>query len=130
MLVDSSEWQIVDSPGYAGKAKASRDTLRDKQYGRGNWKTAFRWGDLIIERGFALQLYEDAYWVFLRDNPEQLDWLCNTASEVYDNAKTNLQSGLDYSIQEAESTHLQDIAIRRSILRNVKSTFDSYLGIL
>jgi 8-oxo-dGTP diphosphatase len=118
MLVESSEWQVVDSPGYAGKEKADRDALRNKLYGCGNWNIAFRWGDSLVERDFALQLYEDAYWVFLRDNPDQLNWLCSTAKEVYDNAETNIESRLDYAIQEAESTHLQDIAIRRSILRH------------
>jgi ADP-ribose pyrophosphatase YjhB (NUDIX family) len=117
MIVDRAEWQAVGFPGYAGKAKSPRDALRDKLYGRGNWKTAFVWGDDLVERDFALQLYEDAYYEFFRGHPDTLQWLCKTASDVYDNAETNIDSGHDYSVQEADSIHLQDIAIRRSLIR-------------
>ncbi len=117
MFIDTTEWKVMGSPGYSGKTKGSRDAQRDKLYGNGNWKSVFYMGGTLIEREFALQIYEDAYWTFFRDNPEELDWICRTASDVYDNAKSNTKSGLDYNIQEAESTHLQDIAIRRSIIR-------------
>ena len=38
-----------------------------------------------------------------------------TACEVYDNSFTNIESGLDYNIQETYSTHLQDVFIRRAL---------------
>jgi len=117
MLLDTNEWKIISYPGYSGKAKGSQDKNRDKLYGSGNWKSAFAWGNSIIDRKFALQLYEDAYYNFFRNNLEQLDWLCENACDVYDNALSNVDSGFDYSIQETNSTHLQDIAVRNVLLR-------------
>jgi hypothetical protein len=44
-------------------------------------------------------------------------WLTNNFSDVFDNALSNMNSCFDYSIQETSGTHLQDISIRRSIMR-------------
>ena len=62
-------------------------------------------------------LYEDAYHAHLQRSPAELEWLVQTASEVFDNSDSNVLSGLDYSVQEAPSTHLQDIALRRCLVR-------------
>lgn len=117
MWIDTSQWRIVASPGYAGVAKTRRNAARDKLYGPGNWQSAFLWGDYVVERAFALQLYEDAYLRFLSERDDLLEWLCATACDVYDNAPENVESGLDYDRQEAAATHLQDIAVRRALLR-------------
>jgi hypothetical protein len=39
------------------------------------------------------------------------------ACDVYDDAPSNVLSGLDYAKQETDRTHVQDIAIRRSLVR-------------
>ncbi len=103
--------------GYTGTQRAVQVCRVDKLFGPGAWSIAWRLGEAILERPEARQLYEDAYFEFLRAIPELVDWLCRTASDVYDNALTNVASGLDYSVQEAASTHLQDIAVRRCIVR-------------
>ena len=43
--------------------------------------------------------------------------LTSTASEVFDIDIGDLESGLDYLIQNGSATHLQDISIRRVVLR-------------
>jgi nicotinate-nucleotide adenylyltransferase len=43
--------------------------------------------------------------------------LCATASDVYDIQPSNVESGLDYHKQECTATHLQDIAVRRVLVR-------------
>jgi ADP-ribose pyrophosphatase YjhB (NUDIX family) len=123
MNLNTQEWQIMGSPGYAGTGKAARDADRDRLYGPGNWRTAFRWGEGLVDRDTALQLYEDAYYAHFSTHPAVLDGLCAAACDVYDNAQSNVNSGCDYSAQETNATHLQDIAIRRCVLR-LGRTFD------
>ena len=115
--LNTKEWRIIDHPGYAGTGKSGRDAARNRLYGQGNWRTAFRWGDGLVDRETALQLYEDAYFAHFSTHPEVLDGLCASACDVYDNAQSNVNSGCDYSVQETDATHLQDIAIRRCVLR-------------
>jgi hypothetical protein len=99
-------WVTLYRPGYSGGAKKQIDTERRELYGNDSWRTAFRWIQQTITYNDALQHYEDAYVAFFEANPDELQWLLATASNVYDN-----------SIQEAATTHLQDIAIRRSVMR-------------
>ena len=109
-------WVVRERLGYVG---ARRDEIWSwiyKTYGQ-QATTAYLWESELIPRSSALQLYEDAYFQFLKANPEVLDWLVRTGADVYDNSLTNVESGIDYSVQEAAATHLQDIAMRRCILR-------------
>lgn len=117
MIIDMTLWQVVGSPGYAGSRKRKRDKARDQRFGSGNWMTAFIWGEDIVHRDFALQLYEDAYFLHFQKEQTVLEGLIHAASDVYDNAVTNVESGLDYQKQETPATHLQDIAVRRAVLR-------------
>jgi len=117
MLIDRNEWRIVESPGYFGKKRDDVIQLLDSKHGINNWKIAYSWGNKLVSRKFALQLYEDAYMNYFNRNPDVLDWLLNNASNVFDNSATNVDSGLDYNIQEESSSHLQDISIRRIVLR-------------
>ncbi|MFC1762205.1 hypothetical protein ACFL6U_08995 [Planctomycetota bacterium] len=111
------EWITLYRPGYLGKTKQSEDNKREHQYGCDNWRTAFAWGNQVITYNTALQLYEDGYLEHFKRHPDILEWLLSTAANVYDNSDSNILSGVDYSIQETNSTHLQDIAIRRCVLR-------------
>ena len=110
-------WITLYRPGYSGSAKRRRDALRLATYGSDTWRTAFKWGGRTIPYDQALQLYEDAYLAHFERDPEVLRWLLETARDVYDNSESNVLSGLDYSIQEAPTTHLQDIAVRRCVMR-------------
>ncbi len=103
--------------GYTGTRRVEQVRRLDGLFGEGSWYIAWRLGDAVIDRSEAIRLYEDAYFECLGANRETTDWLCRTASDVYDNCLTNVASGLDYSIQEASSTNLQDIAVRRCLLR-------------
>ena len=111
------DWLTVCRPGYSGRQGRKRDAQRNEVYGPGNWRTAFRWGERTILYSEALILYEDAYFQHFMSDPGELEWLLDTACEVYDNSDSNVLSGTDYTVQEATSTHLQDIAIRRCLVR-------------
>ncbi len=113
-------WDHMERPGYLGTNRDEIHRKWDELYGKGKWKLVWQWGMLALEKPTALQIYEDSYYEFFKNNPPTLDWLIKSASDVYDNNVTNVQSKLDYNIQEASSSHLHDIAIRRAVLRNGK----------
>jgi ribonuclease Z len=111
-----SGWVVRARPGYAGHRKSKRHQELAAAFG--TYRIAHRWGDEIIPRSRALELYEQAYFEFLERNPELVDWLVHTAADVYDTRPENLRSGTDYFAQEDDGpTHLQDIAVRRCLLR-------------
>lgn len=108
-------------PGYFGKHRAARHAAFDEEYGMGNWRIA--WEIPGYTDAHALDylgmcvLYEESYLAFLRDNATVLAALTALASDVYDDAESNVTSRFDYAAQETDRTHVQDIAIRRSVLR-------------
>jgi hypothetical protein len=116
-MENNSIWKTVERPGYFGKLRDRLVENWNKQYGEGNWKLAYEWGSSIIERPEAIQVYEDAYYEFLKSRRDILDWLINTASNVYDTAESNIEAKFDYNYQETRSSHIHDIAIRRSVMR-------------
>ncbi|MEK6926251.1 MAG: hypothetical protein AABW50_03150 [Nanoarchaeota archaeon] len=75
-------------------------------------------GNKIIEKQEALRIYEDGYYEYFKSNPNILNWIVTTASDVYDTAPSNVESKFNYDIQETESNHIHDIAIRSAVLRN------------
>lgn len=111
------DWKIEEYPGFLGKKRAETEAKWDALCGDGTWKIAYRWGDEIIPRFMAIQLYDDSYVHHFQRHPEDLIWLVETASDVYDTDPSNVHSGLDYTIQETLGNHLQDIAIRRALVR-------------
>ena len=111
------EWNFVERPGYLGKKRDEVLEEWNQKYGKGNWRLAYQWGPAVVSRTFAIQLYEDGYYEFLKNNNETLEWLIKTASDVFDTAESNVRSGLDYQKQETKNNHLHDISIRRAILR-------------
>lgn len=118
-------WKIEAYPGYFGRKRDEIQAGWDAKYGKGNWNLAWvivplnmpRGSPIIIPKEMAVQLYEDAYVEHFKDRADDLDWIISTASDVYDNDPENVNSGLDYSIQTAYSNHLQDIAVRRALIR-------------
>ncbi|NHJ47243.1 MAG: hypothetical protein FK733_05590 [Asgard group archaeon] len=116
------EWAILGRPGYAGKKKRHRRKELLDKYGEGNWKIAHLVEDKLLSRDEALVHFENSYQDFFEKNPEILDWLVTYAEEIYDTAPSNVDSGLDYSIQETTAAHLHDIAIRR-VLKKLEKKF-------
>lgn len=113
-----SEWETVGRPGQFG---GDRDRLRaeyDVQHGVGGWRLVWRVGDLDLPFEAVVLLYEDAYAAWFARHPEVLAELAASASDVYDDAFTNVESGLNYTHQESDRTHLQDVAVRRVMVRN------------
>lgn len=110
-------FKTINRPGYIGFKKKRIFRELNEEYGSDNWRIAWQWNNQIITQPLAIQLYEDAYYEYFKSNSSDLNWLINTASDVYDISESDIQSGLDYSIQNSNATHLQDISIRRVLLR-------------
>jgi hypothetical protein len=107
------EWKIIERPGYLGKKRDEVEANWNSKFGKGNWRISYDIKGIIIPKEMGIQIYEDAYYRYLENNPEILDWLITSASDVYDTAQTNVLSGLDYSKQETPNNHIQDISIRQ-----------------
>tara|TARA_Y100000034_G_C6896283_1_gene413305 strand:- start:1391 stop:1927 length:537 start_codon:yes stop_codon:yes gene_type:complete len=108
-------WKPIERPGQFGDRREEIFRQYDQEYGSGNWRVVHMFGHDVISEKVVHQLYENSYVDFFKKNPERLEWLLANASNVWDSAESNVESGLDYSIQETPSLHLQDIAIRRAI---------------
>lgn len=120
--LDMERWELKERAPYFGGRK--KQLIAEIQERCGDFRIAYEFEGAVIERESALQLYEDAYYFFLKRQPELLDWLVQTAAEVYDTEPENVASGLDYGAQQASKpTHLQDIAIRR-VLRRLGRRFE------
>lgn len=109
-------WRTIYRPGVFGSKKDDIIKSYDAEYGKRRWRVAWQWGDDIIERGMAYQIYEDSYYYDSFIRCDLWERLRNTAAEVYDYDVSDVKSGLDYMIQTGP-THLQDISIRRVFLR-------------
>lgn len=120
-MAQSSEipiWRTAGRPGYLGKMRDHVTATWNASHGPEGvgWRLAYSWGELVVDRPTALQVYEDAYCVWLDRNPSKLDWITSVASDVYDTAPSNAGQ-LDYIRQETPSNHVHDVAIRRAVAR-------------
>lgn len=88
----------------------------NKKVGKGNWYWGFRVKSKLYSWNLGLQLYEDAYWEFLKQNPKLIKELVDY-SDVYVYDRYDLKSILDYRKQTQKRDHFQDIAIRRCLVR-------------
>lgn len=114
-------WKVVGRPGYFGRRRNQKIAQYNADFGEGNWKLAwyapFATGTNFLDFEQACKrLYEDSYLVWFRQNMEEIDKIC-TYGECIDNAPSNVQSGVDYTKQEAFSTHIQDIAVRNVLAK-------------
>jgi hypothetical protein len=112
-----TEWRQIERPGYFGRRRQERYQEYDAQYGPGNWRLTWQIGERMGGFDEVVILYEDAYVLYLCQRIDLLERLINEAREVYDDAPSNVLSGLDYTRQETSRTHIQDIALRRSLVR-------------
>ena len=110
-------WKTIKRPGAFGKERDQIYKEFNKKYGKGNWRIVWQWGRGVIPWLMACQIYEDAYWLDSFKREKLWKKLISWAKNVYDYAKSNVKSGFDYSVQECPATHLQDISIRRVVLK-------------
>lgn len=111
------EWVSLARPGFFGRKRDEKIRQLNERFGIGNWRLV--WGDGERELEFldaCREFYEESYFRHLSARPEDIDFICSFG-ECIDNAPTNVKCGLDYSIQEAFSTHIQDIAVRNVLAR-------------
>jgi hypothetical protein len=111
------DWITIERPGYFGKKRDEVYAGWDEKYGKGNWQLMWAWGKFILPKLEAYQIYEDSYYEFFKREPGKLEWLINTASDIYDTAPSNVEAPFNYEHQETPSTHLHDVSIRRSLRR-------------
>lgn len=111
------EWVTIERPHYLGKHRNEIFKEWDEEYGKGNWRLVWKVGEILVDFLGVCALYEDAYFEFLRSRSKILKQLILEASNVYDDEPSNVESGFDYTKQETRLTHIQDIAIRRSLIR-------------
>lgn len=109
--------KIFNRLGYAGFNKKNIYRDLQKAYGDGNWIPAHFYDGAVISRLEGYLIYEEAYYEFLKNNPDIRQWIVATASDVYDIQPSNVECGLDYTKQECDATHLQDISVRRVLTR-------------
>lgn len=110
-------WNDVGRPGFFGRRRDEKIASFDKRFGPGNWRLVWRLGSEDLDFATACKrAYEESYFRYLTKRPEVVDRIC-AYSECFDNAETNVTSGLDYTKQEAFSTHIQDIAVRNCLDR-------------
>ena len=118
-MLSKAEWRLVDniSPGYVGSRRNELWTERDAKFGKDNWRSVWLVAGDYLEYEEVCRLYEDAYFEYFKKRRELLDYLLETASDVYDDDPSNVESGLDYAQQGSVRTHIQDIAIRNCVTR-------------
>lgn len=110
-------WKTVERPGQFGRRRDQRRAEFDERYGPGDWRVVWRIGRRLGSFAEAVMVYEDAYCQYLADNTAVREALVSTASDVYDNDLSNIASGFDYAHQESDRDHIQDVAIRRCLVR-------------
>jgi hypothetical protein len=110
-------WIDKGRPGYLGRHRDERYAGWNAEYGEGNWRLVWKIGTGNVDFLGMCKHYEESYYRFLGKEGGVLEMLIRGASDVYDDAVSNVYSGLVYSIQETNRTHVQDIAIRNAVNR-------------
>src|ERR1019366_3836253 len=125
-------WKFLKRPGMFGTRRDLIINSMNDVHGKDNWRlvwlacphpddyTASVPYDFLTACKF---MYETSYYQYMRYllNAHMQD-LCSFG-DCYDNAVTNVDSGNWYSVQEASSTHIQDIAIR-NVLYSMNLKFE------
>jgi hypothetical protein len=125
-------YKVLMRLGYLGQNRDQKIKEFEDLIGKGNWMIGWVVGEnltwkhqacilegnyTVLDYARACKLYEDAYFEHFKQHPDELEWIVKNASEVYDNAPSNVSSYLDYLLQEESSTHIQDITIRNVVAR-------------
>jgi hypothetical protein len=107
-------WIPVGLPGFAGDAKAQRQTLLDERFGADGWRLGHVVRGRIVRPSEAIAEYEASYRAFLRANRALVAFLAEECGNVYDNLVANVFDD-DYDQPHTVSNHYQDISVRRVI---------------
>lgn len=108
-------WRDSHRPGYFGRRRDEKIEMLNVRFGPGNWRLVWKFNNQPYSFEAACRLfYEESYYRHLSNM--DVDFICSFG-ECIDNARTNVASGLDYTKQEAFSTHIQDIAVRNVLVR-------------
>ena len=120
------KYRLLYRPGYFGRRRDEKVAALNAEYGTGKWTLVWKPEGILLYpvefRDACILYYEQSYNHWFEHNPQELDVICGYG-ECMDNAITNIQSGCDYTKQEAFSTHIQDIAIR-NVLANFGLKFE------
>lgn len=113
-----TDFKILSRPGYFGRKRDEKHAQFNAKWGTGNWTLIWHVPDHGKHefKDACKNFYEESYFRYFKDRPEDVDFAC-TYGECIDNAPTNVESGMDYTKQEAFSTHIQDIALRNVLHR-------------
>jgi hypothetical protein len=111
------KWLSVKRIGPLGGRRDSTFLHWDITYGPEKWRLAWLVNGIVTDYLGVCALYEDAYLKFFENNPDICNQLVEAASEVFDDNPSNVASSLNYLKQETDRTHVQDIAIRRCLVR-------------
>ncbi|MCK5630366.1 MAG: hypothetical protein KAI26_07145 [Nanoarchaeota archaeon] len=115
MAIPTSEWQTIGRPGWFGEDRDKTLAEYDQQYGQGNWRIRHKLGPKTLDFNQAVQLYELSYEVDFNHPDRRYIWndLIKRAKDVWTEQLTDVNSGIDYSVQLAPAAHYEDIAIRK-----------------
>ncbi len=121
-------WITIDRPGYFGRKRDEKIAALNAAHGEGKWRLAWITSEVYAMTFFTAcrYHYEGSYYNHFMMNPQEVDFVCQFC-DCYDNALSNIQSGLDYMVQESYSTHIQDIAVR-NVLRRMDRWFTGANG--
>lgn len=103
-----------------GDLGADRDKFISKVTrvaGKGNWFWAFKVGKKLYSWEWGLQVYEDAFYEYFKNNVELIKPLIENYHDVFVINRFDLESGIDYKKQNQNKDHYNDIAIRRCLVR-------------
>jgi len=109
----NKEWKILSRLSYLGKKRDSFIEEMNTKYGKGNWRFVWKIEDRYLQFKQAIMLYEVSYFIKIYEENNAWRKTFLKYRECYDNAISNIKSGLDYEIQESSSNHYQDISVRR-----------------
>jgi len=114
MTIIQSKWKTIAFPGWFGEAKDQMLADFDKQYGKNNWRIRHRLGSRLIDFSEATRIYELCYEMHFLNPDVRYLWfdLFRRAKDVWTELESDVDSGMDYSIQKAPAPHYEDIAIR------------------
>ena len=108
-------WRTIGRPHYFGRNRDRRRRAYNQRYGSDGWRIRHLLCGQVVELPEAARHCADAYAAYLESHGDVLEWLCTAAADVYQTARSNRQSGLDYTLQETKMEHVYDIAVRNAL---------------
>ena len=121
--ISSDGWRVLGRPGRLGRAVDRRRREFDARFGPGEWKFGHVLRGEVLRLAKVTGVVEASYASLFRSEPKLLTDLCAVAADVFENARSNVRSALDYSVQERKAPHVFDIALRR-VVRQLGQEFN------